>query len=669
MIKKIISILFVLITSLNIANAENFQHKVIKVIDGDTVYIDFNDNGIPEQNEKVRINGIDTFETKLNDGLNWQMKFYNLTQDEALGLGYYGKEFAKKELLNKSVKAEYTAEEKFDKNNRHLMSIYYDCNRHGKCKNYEQEVLKAGLATIYTKSNLADKLKTYENTDKIKQNAKRTHKLNLVLLNKKTGKFHRPDCEYTKYLGGAELTERRNIKKAIGGQCCINPKPDIIKQKKMFEILSDLERNDIAIYFVDPLKNKKPINEPDSDAALALLAMINNAKDSIDFAIYGIGGQDEIFMALVDAQKRGVKVQGVTDVDINYQNIYADTFRLISLLKTVVVDFESTQKTEEAVRNKFYKNGINVPYMQQISFDVDNNIIDRSYIGKYGIRVQKGIMHNKFFIIDNQYVWTGSANVSSGCMTYNSNVSVAIKSKKIAKLYTNEFNQMYFEGKFHQAKSPTKDNEDISINDKTKISVYFSPKSQVFNRAIIPLIQEAETSIDVPMFFLTHRETIQALLDAQHRGVKIRIILDAVGAKSAYSKHDILREAGILVKVENWGGKMHMKSMIVDNKIIVVASTNWTSTASRTNDENLLVISDKRLAQKFTNEFNRLYASIPNKWLTKNPAPEGRDSKNSCCDGVDNDHNGLTDKNDNNCKLFHKKDKTRGLTPNLENFN
>lgn len=662
-------ILFSLTLSVNLASSEAILHKVIKVIDGDTVYVDFNDNGIAEKDEKVRVNGIDTFETKLNDGLNWQMKRYNLTQDEALGLGYYGKEFAKKELLNNSVKAEYTAEEKFDKNNRHLMSIYYSCNKNGKCKNYEEEVLKTGLATIYTKSNLAVQLKPYENIDKIKANAKKSHKLNLVLLNKKTGKFHRPDCEYAQFMGGAELTERKNIKRAVGGQCCINQKPDIIKQKKMAKILSDLEKDNIAIYFVDPLKNKKPINEPDSDAALALLAMINNARESIDFAIYGIGGQDEIFMALVEAQKRGVKVQGVTDVDMNYQNIYADTFRLISLLKTVVVDFESTQKTEEVVRKKFYKNGINVPYMQQISFDVDNNIIDRSYIGKYGIRVQKGIMHNKFFIIDNQYVWTGSTNVSSGCMTYNSNVSVAVKSKEIAELYANEFNQMYFQGKFHQAKSPTKDNENILINNKTKISVYFSPKSQVFNRAIIPLIQNAKTSIDVPMFFLTHRGTIQALLDAHNRGVKIRIILDAVGAKRAYSKHDILREAGIPVKVENWGGKMHMKSMIVDNKTIVVASTNWTSTASRTNDENLLVISDDKLAQEFTNEFNRLYASIPNKWLTRNPDPEGRDSKNSCCDGVDNDHNGLTDKNDNNCKLFHKKDKTRGLTPNLENFN
>lgn len=118
--KKILAIAFILTTVSIIPVFASVEHKVIKVIDGDTVYVDFNDNGIAEQDEKVRINGIDTFETKLNDGLNWQMKLYNLTQDEALGLGYYGKEFAKKELLNKPVRAEYTAEEKLDKNNRHL---------------------------------------------------------------------------------------------------------------------------------------------------------------------------------------------------------------------------------------------------------------------------------------------------------------------------------------------------------------------------------------------------------------------------------------------------------------------------------------------------------------------------------------------------------------------
>ncbi len=192
----IIILLFTLTLSINLASAEAISHKVIKVIDGDTVYIDFNDNGIPEQNEKVRINGIDTFETKLNDGLEWQMKLYGLSQDEALGLGYYGKEFAKKELLNKLVRAEYTAEEKFDKNNRHLMSLYYSCNRDGKCKSYKQEVLKAGLATIYIKSNLANELKHYQNLDKIKANAEKSHKLKLVVLNKKNGKYHKTSCKY-----------------------------------------------------------------------------------------------------------------------------------------------------------------------------------------------------------------------------------------------------------------------------------------------------------------------------------------------------------------------------------------------------------------------------------------------------------------------------------------
>ena len=74
----IILLLFALTFSVNLVSAEAISHKVIKVIDGDTVYIDFNDNGIPEQNEKVRINGVDTFETKLNDSLEWQMKLYGL---------------------------------------------------------------------------------------------------------------------------------------------------------------------------------------------------------------------------------------------------------------------------------------------------------------------------------------------------------------------------------------------------------------------------------------------------------------------------------------------------------------------------------------------------------------------------------------------------------------
>ena len=44
-------------------------------------------------------------------------------------------------------------------------------------------------------------------------------------------------------MGGAELVQKKGVGKAVGGQCCINVKPDLIKQKKMSKILSDLEKN------------------------------------------------------------------------------------------------------------------------------------------------------------------------------------------------------------------------------------------------------------------------------------------------------------------------------------------------------------------------------------------------------------------------------------------
>ncbi len=159
----LILILFIILP----AKSKDAQYyKVIKIVDGDTVYIDFNHNNFPNKNERVRINGIDCFENKLNDKIYFQAKKYNLQKQDCLILGYLGYLFAKEELLDKYVKVEYSALEKTDKYNRPLVSIYYNCNPKGKnCKNYEKEILKKGLAEVYTKSNLAKKLKKYENTD------------------------------------------------------------------------------------------------------------------------------------------------------------------------------------------------------------------------------------------------------------------------------------------------------------------------------------------------------------------------------------------------------------------------------------------------------------------------------------------------------------------------
>jgi hypothetical protein len=89
--KKIFAIIFICILAcfLNRSFAyENGTYKVIKVIDGDTLFLDFNNDRIPQQEEKVRINGIDTFEVKPSVFLDWQMKRFNFTQGQAVLINY-----------------------------------------------------------------------------------------------------------------------------------------------------------------------------------------------------------------------------------------------------------------------------------------------------------------------------------------------------------------------------------------------------------------------------------------------------------------------------------------------------------------------------------------------------------------------------------------------------
>jgi hypothetical protein len=45
----------------------------------------------------------------------------------------------------------------------------------------------------------------------------------------------------------------------------------------------------------------------------------------------------------------------------------------------------------------------------------------------------------------------------------------------------------------------------------------------------------------------------------------------------------------------------------------------------------------------------KLWDSIDDRWLQENPDPESRDSGTSCCDGSDNDFDGLVDDDDPGC--------------------
>ena len=133
------------------------------------------------------------------------------------------------------------------------------------------------------------------------------------------------------------------------------------------------------------------------------------------------------------------------------------------------------------------------------------------------------------------------------------------------------------------------------------------------------------------------------------RGVDVKIIIDATGVHSTGSKIKNLREQGIKVKVENYAGKIHSKSIIVDSKYTIVGSMNFSYSGENKNDENMVIIQDEKLAQFYRGFFEYLWAKIPDKYLNRNVRAEGKDSIGSCYDGIDNNFDGKIDSQDEGC--------------------
>jgi len=154
----------------------------------------------------------------------------------------------------------------------------------------------------------------------------------------------------------------------------------------------------------------------------------------------------------------------------------------------------------------------------------------------------------------------------------------------------------------------------FSFNALAKIELYFSlyddPES-----IIIKNIDNAEEFINIAMYTFTDREIAQAILRAKDRGVDIKIYLDRSQVNAKYSKSRYFINNGMEgIRISSNNYIMHNKFAVIDNEIVITGSYNWTASAGKRNDENLLVIDDKNIIKKYQNQFNNLWS---NKYITE----------------------------------------------------
>jgi len=144
----------------------------------------------------------------------------------------------------------------------------------------------------------------------------------------------------------------------------------------------------------------------------------------------------------------------------------------------------------------------------------------------------------------------------------------------------------------------------ISTFAKTEIyfSLYDDPEAVIINN-----IDAAEEFISIAMYTFTDVEIAQSILEARDRGIDIKILLDRSQVKAKYSRSRYFVQNGIEVRISSNSYIMHNKFAVIDNEIVITGSYNWTASAGERNDENLLVIDDNSIVERYQDQFNNLW--------------------------------------------------------------
>ncbi len=135
---------------------------------------------------------------------------------------------------------------------------------------------------------------------------------------------------------------------------------------------------------------------------------------------------------------------------------------------------------------------------------------------------------------------------------------------------------------------------------------HFSPGEDC-RRQLLDLLVSARESIDISVFTISDDRLSDAILAAHKRGVNVRLITDNDKARDQGSDIYYLIDLGLPVRMDSSENHMHHKFAVIDKKILVNGSFNWTRSATDYNQENILVTDEPKLVSAYLEEFESLW--------------------------------------------------------------
>jgi phosphatidylserine/phosphatidylglycerophosphate/cardiolipin synthase-like enzyme len=218
-------------------------------------------------------------------------------------------------------------------------------------------------------------------------------------------------------------------------------------------------------------------------------------------------------------------------------------------------------------------------------------------------------MHDKFCVVDETFIWTGSTNITENCMYRNDNNSVLISSPNLAKDYRMEFDEMFHLHSFGKGSPRNTPYSELVIGD-VDVECYFAPEDCV-EEAITRRIGAAGNEVDFLAFSFTSAPIAKAMAERISAGVKVRGVFDKTQAKSSskYCQYKFLANLGADVRFDKNPNLMHDKIIIIDDSLVVTGSFNFSKSANTENDENVLMLHSREIAGQYKATFEKIFGA------------------------------------------------------------
>jgi phosphatidylserine/phosphatidylglycerophosphate/cardiolipin synthase-like enzyme len=388
--------------------------------------------------------------------------------------------------------------------------------------------------------------------------------------------------------------------------------------------------------YTDPYRN---ISRQGDNLEEVILKEIQAAKKSIFIAVQEFR-LPQVAQALIQKKNEGVDVRIVLEHDYNFNvqgqkessNEEHEASKLNELRAFVDTNKDGRiSKEEMEARDAIYMiTTAKIPLMDD-TFDSTKG---------------SGLMHHKFMVVDGKSTVVTTANFTMSCIhgdvlspssRGNANSMMLVKSNTFAKIFTEEFQQLWGNGKRGNFghKKTYRGPITTTVNG-TKITVQFSPTSEKYhweesvNGLIAENLLKAKKSIKSLLFVFSDQKLADVMERRHEDKVEVSVIiepkfayrdyselldlmgLEMLNAKCAYEPDNNpwknpATELGMAALPK--GDVLHHKFAVVDNKTVIMGSQNWSEAANFINDETLIVIQNAKIAAQFTQEYDRVRRS------------------------------------------------------------